>query len=401
VDNASEGLGAACGQLSAPQRRRDTLSCVIRPTLIPGLPRHWRARSDLQVGEDPARAILIHLADPRAVRLLDLLDGSRPVSLVLHHAAGQGVAPADAQLLLDTLAVAGLLVPGPALAPPDLPARYRCEAAALAHASRSLPHPYSPPAQRAAEPSPSRAGAPTARGRAPADDANPTPAQIMRRRSTARVVISGRGRLGAPIAVALAEAGVGHLQLDTPGTVQLGDLPGSPLHDADLGSPRREAIAAAVTRAAPDAKLTAARRTTAAMVVQLGHDQPVSLLAAAHAARRQPHLAVTLREGVAILGPYVPPTGAPCLNCLDLHRRDRDPQWPGTPIPTRDPIPEPAAVAVVLTAAAYATAEILTVIDGGTPETLGAAVEISAPTRIRRRTWPPHPDCSCARPRRS
>ena len=57
-------------------------------------------------------------------------------------------------------------------------------------------------------------------------------------------------------------------------------------------------------------------------------------------------------------------------------------------------------MATLLAATAFATAEVLTFLDGGTPETLGATVEISAPGRFRRRTWHPHPGCRCLRVRR-
>ena len=340
-----------------------------RPTLIPGLPRVWRGPSELQLGSDPARAVLLQLDDPRTAGVLDLLDGTRPEHAVLLRAAELGVAPEETHALLDALHSAGLVLPAAALLPPSLPpqARRRLtgEAAALAL-------------------------------RGPAAG----PAEVLRRRATARVMITGRGRLGAPIAVALAEAGVGQVHADLPGAVGPGELAGGPLRGADVGRPRQEAISAAVQRAAPGTNTHAVRRGPASLVVQLDHDQPVSLVAAAHAARRQPHLAVTIREGAAVIGPLVAPEGGPCLNCLDLHRRDRDAGWPGPAAHPRHDAVEPCTVATLLAATAYATAEILTHLDGGPPQTPGAAAEITAPSRVRRRTWPAHPVCPCARPRR-
>ena len=63
-------------------------------------------------------------------------------------------------------------------------------------------------------------------------------------------------------------------------------------------------------------------------MIQVGADRPASLLAAGYAQRRQAHLLLSLRDGVPVVGPLVRATGTPCLNCLDLHRRDRDPGWP-------------------------------------------------------------------------
>lgn len=213
------------------------------------------------------------------------------------------------------------------------------------------------------------------------------------------MVVSGRGRLGAPIAVALAEAGVGHVHPDLSGVVGPAELTGSPLGPGDVGAPRRVAVEEALLRVAPGTAVHPVRRTPASLVVQLAHDEPPALVAAGHIARRQPHLAAVLRDGVAVIGPLVPATGAPCLNCLDLHRRDRDEGWAGAVGPLLDTA-EPGAVTTLLAATAYATAEVLAFLDGAVPDTLGAAVEISAPGRFRRRTWPPHPDCAC-RKRRS
>ncbi len=333
-----------------------------RPILLPGLPRSWRGPHTLQLGSDPARSVLLDLPDPRAADLLDLLDGTRPERAVTSRAATLGIPADETRALLDTLHAAGLLLPAPRLLPAALPdesrSRLTGEATALA-----------------------LGGA-------------PSPARLLRRRLAARVVISGTGRLGAPIAVALAEAGAGHVHADLPGTVTAAELPGGPLRGADIGTPRRLAVTTALLRAAPVVETHAVRRGAASLVVQLGHDQPAILLAAGHLRRRQPHLAVAVRDGVAVVGPFVPATGAPCLNCVDLHRRDRDPEWPGRPAGGAEAT-EPCAVATLLAATAYAAAEILTFVDGGTPETTGAAVEITAPGRFRRRTWPPHPACGC------
>lgn len=348
-----------------------------RPTLIPGLTRVWRGPTELQLGSDPARAVVLRLPSARTASVLDLLDGTRPARAVLHRAAELGVAPDDAGALLDTLHAAGLALPATALLP-AAPARPRLlgEAAALALSELDLRD----PARR--DPAGPDAAAPAR-----------LPAQTLRRRESARVVISGRGRLGAAMAVALAESGVGHVHPDVSGLVAPGDLPAGPLLAADVGRPRHAAIHDAVLRAAPGTVTHALRRHPADLVVQLDHDPPVALVAAAHGRRRQPHLAVTIRDGVAVIGPLVPATGRPCLHCLDLHRRDRDAGWPGPP---RVDVPEPCAVTTVLAATAFATAEVLTFLDARTPGTLGASVELSAPGRTRRRTWLPHPACPCA-----
>jgi hypothetical protein len=539
----------------APRLSRDTLSLMtrtplLRPTLLPGLARVWRDPHTLQLGLDPARAVLIEMPDPGAARILDLLDGTRPERLVLAHAIADGLSPDDAITLIDLLHATGFVLPAPSLLPSSLPdaARHRLssEAAALAlrqcsgvpsprpssartaglaeaagverpflptapkshrkpsaaedqagpetttgtaraatASARTAPsgtaetqaagtaeteaagtakmaadpgtapgagtratateraeatateRPEAPTAERAGGPSAGRAGPATAEraGTAAAGpagtaateqatksgagttaagakagpaatatetaSATASPAQILRRRLGARVVISGRGRLAAPVAVTLAEAGVGHVDPDVPGAVTAAELPGSPLRAADVGRPRAEAIAESVLAAAPETETHSVRRGGASLIVQLGFEQPVALLAASHVARRQAHLAVTIRDGSVLIGPLVRPTGKPCLNCVELHRRDRDAGWP-TPGVTPGNAVEPCTVATLLAATAFAAGEVLEFLDGGTPQTLGAAVEISGPGRFRRRTWPPHPGCACAgRPRRS
>jgi hypothetical protein len=389
---------------------------VNRPALIPGLPRTWRGPREIQFGSDPSRALSIELADPRAAQILDLLDGTRSERAALQRAAELDVPADQARALLEALQAAGLVVPAADLLPTGLPPESRRrlvgEAAALAMARKR-------------------------------------PADILRRRSACRVVVTGHGRLGASIAVALAEAGVGQVEADIPGTVGPGELAGGPLRGADLGRPRRKAISDAVLRAAPGLRSHSVRAAPAPHEhphpvrdaaphpqAELAPHPQLELDSAAPAApasdgaylrsplrdsvtRRSsspehspattvvvqldhygrpavPHLAVTIRDGTPVIGPFVPAAGGPCLGCLDLHRKDRDPAWPGPPRRPLFEAVEPCAVATLLAATAFATAEVLTHLDGGRPQTLGAAVEITAPGHTRRRRWPPHPACRCA-----
>ncbi|MBB5824482.1 hypothetical protein [Micromonospora carbonacea] len=341
-----------------------------RPILLPGLTRLWRDRHTLQLGLEPGRAVLVEVANPRAVRVLDLLDGTRSERLVLAHAAGADVARDEARGLVDALCAAGLVVPAHTLLPRDLagPARRRlsAEAGALAFAAPTLPG---------------------------------TPAQVLRRRRAARVLVTGGGRLGAPVAVALAQAGVGHVRPDLAGPVCPADLVGTGLAAADLGRPLAAALRDAVDRVAPGTVTRPLRGGRPELVLQLGLDRPAALVAAGFAQRRQPHLLLGLREGVPTVGPLVRPPIGPCLRCVDLHRTDRDPGWPTLAAQLATDAPGQAGgTATLLAAAGYAAAEALAHLDGGTPETLGCAVEIAGAGRLRRRAWPPHPSCRCAGP---
>ncbi|GIG85873.1 hypothetical protein [Plantactinospora endophytica] len=349
-----------------------TRTVLPRPTLIPGLARLWRDRHTLQLGLDPRRAVLLEVANPAAARLLDLLDGSRSERAVLDHAATIDVARDDARTLIDTLRAAGLVVAAHTLLPTDLPepARQRlsAEAAALALHGRDSPG---------------------------------TPAQLLRRRAAARVVVTGQGRLAAPVAVTLAQAGVGQVHPDLRGRVGPPDTIGGNLLATDVRRQSAAAVVDAIARSAPGTDTRPVRRGRADLVVQVGADRPAGLLAAGYAQHRQAHLLLTLRDGVPVVGPFVRATGSPCLNCLDLHRRDRDPGWPGLAAQlAAGGGQEPCLTSTLVAAVGYAVSEVLAFLDGGTPDTVGGAVEVTGAGRLRRRTWPPHPACDCTSRRR-
>ncbi|HLU34009.1 MAG TPA: TOMM precursor leader peptide-binding protein [Natronosporangium sp.] len=325
-----------------------------RPTLLPGLRRLWRGRRQLQLGLDPNRAVVLELPDTATARVLDLLDGTRSEREVLADAARRQI-PGDAAALLHELRRAGLVVSAQSLLPKSLsgPARRRLAGEAAALALRG-------------------------------GDAPGSPAQRLRRRAAARVVVTGHGPLLAPVALTLAGAGVGHVW----------PAPGDPAH------PRRRdgTLAELVARAAPGARTTPLRRREATFLVQIGAAAPATLTAAGYAQYRLAHLLVSVRDGTAVVGPLVPPAGRPCLNCLDLHRRDRDPQWPALAAqlagaPAGDG--EPCTAATVMVAAGLAAGEVLCWIDGGQPHTVGASIEVNSPAQWRRRSWPPHPRCYC------
>jgi bacteriocin biosynthesis cyclodehydratase domain-containing protein len=344
---------------------------LLRPVLLPGLARLWRDRHTLQLGLDPTRAVLVEVADPAVVRLLDLLDGAHTEHDVLAHATRLRIPADDARKLLDGLHRAGLVVGAHTLLPTTLPEpmRQRLSAEAAGIALRRT-------------------------------DAA-TPAQVLRRRAAARVVVTGRCRLGAPVALALAQAGVGHVSPELSGRVAASDTAGGGVDAADLRRPKAEAVAAAIGRTAPGTETGPVRRGSANIVVQAGVDRPAALIAESFAQRRQAHLVLEIRDGTAVVGPLVRPGAAPCLNCLDLHRRDRDPAWPGLAAQLAGaPAGDACATPTLIAAAGYAAAEVLTFLDGGMPETIGGATEISAPARLRRRIWPPHPGCTCGRRRR-
>ncbi|MFI5843529.1 hypothetical protein ACIA8K_27875 [Catenuloplanes sp. NPDC051500] len=345
------------------------MSTLYRPMLIPGLARVWRDRHTLQLGLDRRRAVILQLAAGTAGELLDLVDGTRSESTILQHARRLGVDDAEATGLLHALHTAGLLLGAHHFLPARMPENARARLAGEA-ASIALGDP----------------------------GAVDNPARVLRRRYASDITITGPGPAAGPIAVALAQAGVGRIHLELSGPVLPSDRAGGALAGPD--GERAGAVAAAVHRVAPDVRTSPVPRGRAAIVIQLGLDRPAPVIAAGFAQRRQAHLLVGARDGTMVVGPLVPASGVPCLHCLDLHRRDRDPAWPAL---AAQLLPRPGAegatggAATVLAAAAIAAEQVLAYLDGGVPETIGAAVEVDGPSRVRRRRWTQHPVCDCGR----
>lgn len=350
-----------------------------RPLLLPHMRRLWRDANTLQLGTDPQLATVLELGNPAAARLLDLLDGTRSERAVIAAASGFKVAEHEAEALLAALRDEGLLVARRALLPVGLTdtqrERMAREAGALALAGlrtgfRPLPT---------------------------------TPAEMLRRRAAARVLVAGHAWLGALITAALGSAGIGRLDPALDGWTRVDDAMVGGLLPADAHRSRASAAADAVRRIAPEAVLTPLREGDATFVVRVG-SRPASALATRGVRQRgAARLDVFLRDGLVVVGPLVPPTGSPCRGCLELHREDRDSTWPAlvAQLQTARDAVEVCAVTTALAGAAYAVEEVLRHTDGRPVRTTGASVEISGPGSARRRTWPAHPRCDCSRRRRS
>lgn len=347
---------------------------TMRLTLLPNLRQLWRDPRTLQLGTDPTRAVVLEFSDPVAAHVLGLLDGSRTEHEVLNDATTMLALDApDTRAVLNSLWAAGLLVDAHSLLPAGLPEptrrRLLPEAAALALRQETAQR-MSPATLRAAAelPCPPRvsAGPPT------------TPAQTLQRRRTARILITGTETLVAPIAIALAGSGIGHID---------------PTVD---GRGRPPEVLTAVTRAAPETRITPVRAGTATMIVRIGPRPPTT---PSGRWRRTAVLHVGVRDGTVLVGPLVRPDSSPCGHCLDLHRNDRDPAWPvlAAQLATDRLNAETCALTTAIAAAAYTAEEVLSYVDGRTVCTEGAAVEISRPGEARRRSWPPHPRCDCLR----
>jgi len=115
---------------------------------------------------------------------------------------------------------------------------------------------------------------------------------------------------------------------------------------------------------------------------------------------RVPHLAVSAGEAIGVIGPLVRPGRSACLRCVDLRKADADPAWPKIVAQATFARVQPQACDTVLAAmtAALACAQALALIDRplAVPATVNGTLEVVLPDwQWRRRTWPPHPACSC------
>jgi hypothetical protein len=331
------------------------------PVLKRAAPLWWRDPSTAQFGTDPEAAVVAGLSSPLR-GLLDLLDGTRSVSDVVATAAARGVPPGETARLLEVLADAGALDDG-ALEDPlrRLDARER----------RRLSVEWSALATRTSVPG--------------------AAATALLRRQRAAVIVTGDARLATVLAALLAAAGVSTVDPRVDGSVDAGDaLPGG-LRPADVGRDARGAACDAVVAAGPRAATTA---VAPALAVVAGdpppHQPPVDA-----AGLPVPHLAVAATARVGVVGPLVVPGRAPCLRCVELIRRDRDPQLSAAR--AAGACDAPGDTALTVTTAGLAALHALAFLDGEEPLAPGVALELRAPDwRLRRRTWPASPECECA-----
>ena len=344
-----------------------------RPRIKPALRPLWRNGSTLQLGVDPAHAVVIGGLDPGSAKVLTSLDGTRDLPGVTAAAAALGVDAARLDELFAVLTRAGVLEDGADETRP-LSGLSRVERDRLG---------------------PDLAAASLLAG------AGGSGVSTLERRRCAVVQVFGAGRVGSTIVSLLAAAGVGAVVVEDSGVTRDADVtPAGPCPE-DVGSRRQDAAVRAARRAAPSMRSG----------LPMGRPLPdLAVLTAAHGADAPiaermvrdgvPHLFARVRETTGVIGPFVVPGRTSCLRCHDLHRTDRDPAWPSIVAQlssgARD---RPVACDVVLATAvaAHASLHVLSVIDGDLePTSVDGTWEISPRDGgLRRRSWSVHPVCGC------
>ncbi len=372
-----------------------------RPQIRAGIPVFWRSGRAIQVGVNPARAVIIEGNDERIGEVVAQLDGSRTLDDVVAHAHAVGLDEVDVLRVFAALETSGALTHGGGddelLARLTDDERLRLAPDLLASSLA--------------------AGA-------------PAPLELLRRREVARVEVRGAGRLGTAITMHLLASGVGSVLVREVGdhssllTTAYDLTPSGPARD-QLGLSRIESIAYAATRfltpgKSEDAARKPKRRRTRAdriasarqpdMVVQaldgLG-DFPVTnpswsdeLMSAGQA-----HLGTAIAGPAATIGPLVIPYASACARCVELRRVDRDPAWsqviaamshPGKTLRTAGPWVNSVLASA---AAAIAAQQVLEYLDGFATTSLATwdavlLVRLPGPGLTRVPTAR-HRDCGC------
>ena len=304
----------------------------------------------MQIGIDSRRAVAL-TGMAGAAWVIGLLDGSRDRAQVIEAAGNRGIPAPTVERVLALLASAGALDDFPAGTLRLLSAPVRARLAAEL-ATASLAH---------------RDGDGGAR--------------TLARRLATSVRVHGDGKVGASLTDLLAASGVGQVR-------QAGPPPGPVSGRPRATRPsRRERPAPGPSR--PD---------LAILIGRYPQELQADLM------REQiPHLAVSAGEAIGMVGPLVRPGSSSCLRCLDLARADRDPAWPLILAQLTGREPDPPACDAPLTAAVAAQAafQALVFIDRAGPAAAvtNGTLELVLPGwQWRRRTWPPHPRCSCGAP---
>jgi bacteriocin biosynthesis cyclodehydratase domain-containing protein len=229
--------------------------------------------------------------------------------------------------------------------------------------------------------------------------------ELLAERSHRTVEIRGGGRIGLAVASSLAATGIGTVRMVDDAAVDAGDVAPGGATPSDVGTDlpdvARQVIARATGRddadpgSAPD------------LVVLIDRAAADAARADRLLAQDVPHLSVVIRETSVLVGPLVLPGRGPCLRCLDLHRSERDRQWPLVlaqllSVQARRNAPREETATAQLSAA-LAVLQVIGQLDGRhTPAAMGATLEVELPDGlVSRRPWPAHAACGCHWPPRA
>ncbi len=307
--------------------------------LAPDLAVVQRADGTIQIGTERPRRVLIAEAPPHAAGVLAHLAGAERLSDAIEQLGGDAE---QWRRLFRRLAQQRLLEPKPAR--PACPPHLTGEWMTLIHRL----------------------------GRAAAD-------RVLSARADATVVIEGSGAVADAVGGLLDAAGIGRVhQWAGPDAALPGPAPLTGFGGLAALGVRYQRPA---TQVRPDVTVLAGP-----------HPATPGRLAALVSAVL-PHLPVVVTNARLIVGPLVLPGRSTCVNCIDRHRRDADPERPATPTIA----PLRTSVLLAHSAAILAAAQVLDLVDAvRRPASIGATLEQTAgSSHPQQRTWPMHDACRC------
>ncbi|MFD1214092.1 TOMM precursor leader peptide-binding protein, partial [Arthrobacter sp. GCM10027362] len=234
-------------------------------------------------------------------------------------------------------------------------------------------------------------------------------AGILACRGAAVVHVLGLGRTGAAVACALAAAGIGTLLLEDPLPVGPPDVGAGAYRLADIGLNRTQALRRLVHQIDPTISCHPISRTAAgsgaglprilSLAVYAAADVPDADVGAALMSRGHPHLCVLSREQDALVGPLVVPGQSACLECLNRHHADADPEWYelSAGLAAQAAGASVDEVSLSVAAAGLAALQALLYVDGRNQPAAWSAVLQLRPVdgTVARHEYPPHPGCGC------
>ncbi|MDF5755537.1 thiamine biosynthesis protein ThiF [Spongiactinospora sp. TRM90649] len=352
---------------------------VVRPRLKPALRRIARDDRTIQFGLHPQRISVLHDVEPPVLRVIESLDGTRELHQVVKDATKEGLREDQTHTLIGMLFRRGVLD------------------------------------DAAARPTPLRSLTMAERDRLQPDlDAiSLLPGttdggfSVLERRRAAQVRLYGAGRVGAQVAALLAASGVGNLCVDDTTTARARDIVPGGLGWPAVGESRQNGTVAMVRVMAPG--VNAWTSASAPRPADRGRGPDLAILAPAEPLDHvmvgdlldagTPHLLVSAFEGFGSIGPLVVPGSTACLRCMELTRRDRDPEWPTVSARLGGYPAGEVACDTVTSAwvAAAAAAQALMWIDDTRSNVMNGTLDVVPEWGWRRRSWRIHPKCRCAR----
>jgi hypothetical protein len=350
----------------------------MRPVLKPALRRLWRGDDTIQLGTDPAHAVVLHGVGAAASAVLALMDGTRDTGEIVAAAAGRGMPEADVRAFFALLTSVNALD----------------DAAAAPHGVTAIERERLDPDLSSLSLLAATPGGGT---------------RLFESRRATRVLVVGAGRVGSLVASLLAAAGVGHVTIRDEHVASVADAVPGGLCPRDDGQPRAIAAVDAAQRAGgasvdgsvrPPNSIDCRDADFAVLALDWWLAPPPALLDLFGGAGL-PYVVTGVRETYGVVGPLVLPGKTACPRCLDLHRASRDSGWPviAAQLITDARGCAPACdVALAAGVAALTVGQVLAhVSPPSTARCVNATLELRLPAwTVRRRTWTTHPDCPCA-----